>query len=381
MTEPRPHAYGTDVIEAMLLPRVPELCARLAPDGVRVGHEWQARNPRRADDRRGSFSINLHTGRWADFAGTEASSKEFPCLSLIAYLATPGGTDREAFIAAIKWAKDYLGLSGRAPDPVKLALVSREADEKRTQRQIEDAAAAERKRRAAQAIWLGGQDLNGDDPASEYLRGRGIDVARLAAIPGCLKFNPAVKVATLTGKAHPAMVAAMHREGAPGGFAAVHVTYIAPHDQGWRKAFGKASKKMLGAPSGATIRLTRGRSNKPLAQAPNGEWVAVAEGIENALSAAIVRPDLRILAAATLGNIGKVMLPAQVGGVYVIADNDRAGSQAETALENACNALVDRHIDVKVVRAPAGFKDFNDALMRVIENERLPQNDNAPVTP
>jgi hypothetical protein len=177
-----------------------------------------------------------------------------------------------------------------------------------------------------------------------------------------MRFNPTVKINTLTGKAHAALVSAMHREGAPDGFAAVHATYLSPCDWGWEKAFGKNSKMMLGAPSGASIRLTQGSSGKPLSRAPDGEWVAIAEGIENALSAAIARPDLRILAAATLGNIGKVALPDQIGGVFVIADNDRLGSPGSTALENACNALVDRGLDIKIIRAPEGYKDFNDAL-------------------
>lgn len=361
----QPHAYGTDVIEGMLLPRIADLCARLAPDGVRAGHEWQALNPTRADGRRGSFSINLHTGKWADFAADKRGSREFPCLALIQYLAvrddSPGG-----FGKAILWAKDYLGLTGRNPDPVKLSKVNKEFDERKRQAEIEEAAAKERKRRAAQAIWLEGDELDGGDPASLYLLGRGIDVSKLPKIPGCLRFNPAVKINTLTGNAHAAMVAAMHKEGAPKGFSAVHATYIRPHETGWTKAFGKDSKKMLGAPSGASIRLTLGTSGKPLAKAPDGEWVAIAEGIENGLSAALARPDLRILAAATLGNIGKVVLPPQIGGVFVVADNDPLGTPGSNALENACNQLVDRGLDIKLVRAPAGYKDFNDALRGVV---------------
>ena len=41
---------------------------RWLPDGRREGDEWSARNPRRADRRRGSFKVNLRTGKWADFA-------------------------------------------------------------------------------------------------------------------------------------------------------------------------------------------------------------------------------------------------------------------------------------------------------------------------
>lgn len=363
MVAVRAHDYSTEAIEGLLVPRLEDLCARLAPQGRRQGHEWVALNPTRADHSIGSFSINMHTGRWMDGADAAASSKSLPVLSLISYLATAGD-----FGKAILWAKDYLGLTGRAPDQARAAAISAEAEQRREARAIQDAKHAERKRRAAQAIWLEGKPLDGFDPASEYLKARGIDVTALAHIPSALRFNPAVKIASLTGKPHAAMVAAMHREGAPDGFAAVHATYLKfddLHDR-WVKAFGKESKKILATPSGAAIRLTRGASGKPLAKAPAGEWVAIAEGIENGLSASIVRPDLRMLAAATLGNIGKVQLPDQIGGVFVIADNDRAGSAGESALENACNALADRGLDIKLVRAPLGYKDFNDALTGLV---------------
>ncbi len=55
-------------VNAAALPRLPELVRLWLPDGRRVGHEWIARNPTRLDRSPGSFSINLHTGLWADFA-------------------------------------------------------------------------------------------------------------------------------------------------------------------------------------------------------------------------------------------------------------------------------------------------------------------------
>ncbi len=55
-------------INRAALPMLPAIVARWCPDGKRQGHEWVARNPRRTDDKPGSFSINLRTGRWADFA-------------------------------------------------------------------------------------------------------------------------------------------------------------------------------------------------------------------------------------------------------------------------------------------------------------------------
>lgn len=53
------------------------------PDGKRHGHEYQARNPTRADNQIGSFSINLNTGAWADFA---TDDKGADLISLYAYL-------------------------------------------------------------------------------------------------------------------------------------------------------------------------------------------------------------------------------------------------------------------------------------------------------
>jgi hypothetical protein len=44
------------------------LVPRWLPDGRREGAEWVATNPTRTDKRRGSFKVNLQSGRWSDFA-------------------------------------------------------------------------------------------------------------------------------------------------------------------------------------------------------------------------------------------------------------------------------------------------------------------------
>jgi len=63
---------------------LPALLARWLPDGRKVGHEYVALNPKRSDRRAGSFRINLHTGKWADFA---TGDKGGDPVSLAAYLA------------------------------------------------------------------------------------------------------------------------------------------------------------------------------------------------------------------------------------------------------------------------------------------------------
>ena len=73
-----------EAINRAALPRLPDLCTRWLPDGRRRGHEYVARNPLRADRHLGSFSINLQTGRWADFA---TGDKGGDVISFAAYLA------------------------------------------------------------------------------------------------------------------------------------------------------------------------------------------------------------------------------------------------------------------------------------------------------
>jgi hypothetical protein len=59
------------------------ILGRWLPGGkVRAG-EYVVRNPKRADHKPGSFSINLNSGRWADFATSDGGGD---LISLAAYL-------------------------------------------------------------------------------------------------------------------------------------------------------------------------------------------------------------------------------------------------------------------------------------------------------
>jgi hypothetical protein len=80
-------------IAAAALPHLPTLVSRWLPGGRRQGKEWLARNPRRSDERIGSFKINLTTGKWADFA---TGDKGGDAISLAAYLF--GVSQKEAAI-------------------------------------------------------------------------------------------------------------------------------------------------------------------------------------------------------------------------------------------------------------------------------------------
>lgn len=70
-------------LNAVCMSRLEHLLAAWLPDGQRQGREWVALNPTRADHRRGSFRINMDTGRWADFATPDRGGDP---VSLYAYV-------------------------------------------------------------------------------------------------------------------------------------------------------------------------------------------------------------------------------------------------------------------------------------------------------
>jgi hypothetical protein len=75
---------------------------RWLPDGRREGTEWVCRNPTRDDRRRGSFKVNVATGKWGDFATGDRGAD---LVSLAAYLFTLSQAQ-----AALKVA-DMIGVS------------------------------------------------------------------------------------------------------------------------------------------------------------------------------------------------------------------------------------------------------------------------------
>ena len=77
------------------LPYLPAILRRMLPDGHVKGREYIARNPNRADQRLGSFKINLMTGKWSDFAiGISGGD----VASLVAYVMGVSQSDAAAWV-------------------------------------------------------------------------------------------------------------------------------------------------------------------------------------------------------------------------------------------------------------------------------------------
>ncbi|MBX3616834.1 DUF927 domain-containing protein [Nitrosomonas sp.] len=82
------------------------------PSGKREGHEYLPLNPKRSDSAPGSFSINLHTGAWSDFA---TGDKGLDLVSLVAYL------ENETQGKAANRLAVFLGIEAEASNPQKRA--------------------------------------------------------------------------------------------------------------------------------------------------------------------------------------------------------------------------------------------------------------------
>jgi putative DNA primase/helicase len=87
-------------------------------DGKRSGPEFLPLNPRRADSKPGSFSINSTTGAWADFATGDAGGD---LVALAAYCRN------EAQGEAARWLSGLLGLGDAPSSPAPAAAPRRDA--------------------------------------------------------------------------------------------------------------------------------------------------------------------------------------------------------------------------------------------------------------
>lgn len=94
-------------IAAVALQQAENLLSLWVPGGKVLGHEYKGVNPTRADRHEGSFSVNVVTGAWGDFA---TDDKGGDLVSLYAYLQFDGDNVK----AAVHLARE-LGIPDAAP--------------------------------------------------------------------------------------------------------------------------------------------------------------------------------------------------------------------------------------------------------------------------
>ncbi|OYW47931.1 MAG: hypothetical protein B7Y36_08335 [Novosphingobium sp. 28-62-57] len=293
-------------------------------------------------------------GTWRDYAGTDYGD-------MLDLIQQTQGLDKKG---AVSWAKDRLGIvDAWTPAAVRSdpeAMARKAAELAAMQRQRDEDAAAEREVRVrrARGLYLSGVDIAGT-PAAAYLRGRAIDLRDGQEWPGCLRYHAEVWNKDERCKI-PAMLAPIYT--ADGQLVAVHRTYLQIcRQRGWAKIDGKNAKKVLGAMWGGFVPINKGASGKSMAKMPEGEPVYVTEGIEDALVVRMIKPELRVIAAVSLGNIGAIVLPENARRIVIVADRDEKPKAIE-ALERSIAQQQARGMDVRLVMPPAPFKDVNDWL-------------------
>lgn len=110
-------------IAALALAAADTLVTQWLPDGKRMGAEWSARNPTRGDGHAGSFSVNLGSGVWADFA---TGDKGGDLVSLYAYLHGMSQADAARAVADLVGAADALQSHGQRSNAAPAPALSQE---------------------------------------------------------------------------------------------------------------------------------------------------------------------------------------------------------------------------------------------------------------
>ena len=364
------HMMSVRQIEMLLRERVESLARELLPNGRKDGHHWCVGDLSGTPGQ--SLKVQIHgagRGMWCDYVDPKEHGGD--CLDLIRLVLFNGNK-----VEAIKYAKSWLGLDDLSP--ARLATVQADTSAMAAKRQAEEEAEAEAKMKGARSLWhdKAARAIAGT-PAEAYLVGRGIALDRLGAWPGSLKFHPEVWNSEHRCKI-PAMLGMCVTP--QGKHVATHRTYLqCCPKRGWTKIDSPNEKMVLGKIGGAFIPLRKGASGKSMAQLPAGERVTGAEGIEDVLTLAMARPDDRMVATYSLGNIGAIVFPEQIGAFLLACDRDnptnrQLGDSVEDrkirkkleALENAIARQQSRGVKMLLAMPPVGVKDFNAWLQELV---------------
>lgn len=315
--------------------RMTDLARKLLPDGRVSGHEWVGHG------RDGNkWGVVIYGGKIGTYQNFGAGIGGISGLGLIRDLACEGD-----YKAAYRWALDFLGEAALQPAPP----APKPAESK--PRKASD---------NGKGMWLRAEPFDWQGPVGLYLQGRGIEPDKIDGKLRALRFTPACWHTDIS-EYLPAMLApVIHAETRE--HIATHRTYLETVGGQWRKARVDKPKKILGAASGGVIPLTHGASRKPIAKAPAGDQCLMAEGIENALTAAQWFPELRALAAVSAGNLPTIRLPAAITMVMLVRDRDGMNAAVMQSRDVALGSWRAEGRECRLWVPPPGTKDANEAL-------------------
>lgn len=324
---------------------------------------WNVRNPFRSGSHEGQTVIWLtgeRRGAFKDFV----SGDKGDAIDMLAYGLT-GDVNADSRMQAVEWIEDRYGIRTMSAEQKQKA----EAEAK-TRRKIVEAKDARRRESnltRARKMFFGCKAGIRDTLAEVYLNGRDIDLARVGPlVDNTFRFSAAFEHWLEEDKPRfPAMVSAMVSE--KGKIGACHVTYLAA--DGLTKAPVGKAKMMWPESAGLMIRVTQGETGMTLeaaAEAKRASILGVTEGIEDALSAAMLDPALRMWSAGSLSGLLYLPDSPAISAYLVFKDNDWGKPQAQRLFDRALQRIRGFGKPVEVVQMPAGLgKDVNDALRSI----------------
>jgi putative DNA primase/helicase len=164
-------------VAAAALEAAEVLLSEWLPEGQRQGGEWVSANPVRGDRRAGSFGVSLVSGRWNDFADSDAKGGDL--VSLLAYLR---GTSQ---LSAARLIDAHLRLGLFNGSAAQVATVADEARKAAAVRRRQSATEQQRAQatasKRARTMWKSAQAAESRHP---YLTSKHIPALSLRQAAG-----------------------------------------------------------------------------------------------------------------------------------------------------------------------------------------------------
>ncbi|MFC3670157.1 DUF7146 domain-containing protein [Novosphingobium pokkalii] len=308
------------------------VCRRYLSNGRREGHYWLVGDARNTPGR--SLYVRLVAsaeGRGAAGKWTDAQSGDHG--DLLDLIALSCGHQR--LRDTLQEARRFLSLPDIGPPQLQ-------PRSHRPRAIAAKAPSAERARR----LWDACQPFS-SDPATVYLRARGLHSARALADlryhPGCY-YRPTGLDRAGTDRTLPALVAAV--TDLAGSVSGVQRTWLARSGEG--KAPVETPRRAMGMLLGNGIRF--GQADAVM---------AVGEGIETTLSLREVLPEMSMIAALSSTHLAALLFPPALRRLYVSCDADAAGRRALERL-----TARGHEAGIEVVALHPCLDDFNSDLVR-----------------
>lgn len=373
-------AVALDHLESL----VPELLGPNAPARFQRGGSWNFLWPWRANAKPTQAILYLTGARRGGFVDFVSGTKG-DVIDLVA-VCKAGVINDDTRMDAVRWIEDRFSL--RAMDPEARARMEAQAKAQRIAMEAAEARRVKERRGRARRFFHSCETWEGTLVETYFREARGFDLRAVPNLGHSIRFHPACeywlgaqyreetgpdgkrrRVKVAPGPRFPAMVTAMVDEA--GKIGACHYTFLRPDGRDKAHAVPAGldepkAKMMFPETAGLTMRLTHGPSGLTMdraAEAGISDVLGVAEGIEDALSAALSDPDLRCCAAGSLAGYMTLHDHPAVSAFLLFRDNDWDNPQALAQFDRALARVRQFGKPVAACAMPAAWgKDINDAL-------------------